>query len=59
MKNETQLKRVLLLEDHVEAQAWLSDAINLAYAEQVEIEITETIADAKCLSKISYSISFL
>lgn len=40
-------KRILILEDHAEAQVWLSDAIGLAYGVDVDIRITETITEAR------------
>ena len=45
--------RVLILEDHKDAQKWLSDAVVIAFGEATEITVTDTIESAiavfKCL----------
>jgi len=38
---------VLLLEDHLEAQTWLSKALVMAYGPTISITIADTIAEAK------------
>lgn len=40
---EKLLKKVLILEDHEDAQTWLSDAVKLAYGEDVEITVIDRI----------------
>lgn len=40
-------QKVLLLEDHVDAQLWLTDAVLMAYGSHVEITLSESVAAAK------------
>ena len=42
--------RVLLLEDHKDAQQWLASAIRCAFGSEVEIDITDRVAEAIDLS---------
>ncbi|MBL7002401.1 MAG: response regulator transcription factor [Gammaproteobacteria bacterium] len=46
---------VLILEDHKDAQQWLSEAINIAFGEQTEITIAASIEQ---VNSILYSQSF-
>ena len=39
--------RILLLEDHLDAQRWLADAIRMAFGEAISIDITASVEDAK------------
>lgn len=52
-------KKVLLLEDHLEAQSWLSEALIMAYGAETTIEIASTIADAKTKLNITMFDLFL
>jgi DNA-binding NarL/FixJ family response regulator len=40
-------QKILLLEDHIDAQAWLTDAVVLAYGSCAEVTLSESIAAAK------------
>jgi len=42
--------RILLLEDHLDAQHWLADAIRMAFGEAVSIDITASVEDAKAMA---------
>lgn len=41
------INRILILEDHKDAQIWLKDATLLAFGSEVKITIRETVAEAK------------
>ncbi len=40
------MKNALILEDHTGAQRWLSDAVKMAFGEQVKITIADTVEQA-------------
>jgi len=41
------INQILLLEDHPDAQVWLSDALHMAFGKKIHIDTAATIADAK------------
>ncbi len=47
-KNKTSAvrKKILILEDHVDAQAWLNDAVLMAYTNEVDVILSASIAEA-------------
>lgn len=45
--NVSMVQHVLLLEDHPDAQVWLSQALYLAFGESVHIDVTALLEDAK------------
>lgn len=40
-------KQVLILEDHADAQAWLTEAVLMAYANKVDVILSASIADVR------------
>jgi len=46
-QSSPKIERILILEDHKDAQLWLKDACLLAFGSQVTIALRETVATAK------------
>lgn len=41
------IDKILLLEDHPDAQVWLSDALHIAFGEAIHIDVANTLAISK------------
>ncbi len=55
-----QVNKILLLEDHKEAQKWLATSAQSAFGSSVEIIITETVADAmSCLLLQTFDLGII
>jgi len=53
------IKSAIMLEDHPQAQIWLSDALKIAFGDDIRIEVCGCLKDAMDKSHIDYDIAII